>query len=123
MKDSALILELLHPALHIKKHSDNNQRGILDCWIAVPITVEPCEAISNYASQNLRLWSNSKEDFKTAINDAVKIQFANDHCPVEIIDNQVDPYSSQCEITLKDKSGNEAIFIFELKTVDEGLTL
>ncbi len=123
MKDSALILELLHPALHIKKHSDNNQSSILDCWIAVPITVEPCEAISNYASQNLRLWSNSKEDFKVAINDAVKIQFANDHCPVEIIDNQVDPYSSQCEITLKDNTGNEAIFIFELKTVDEGLTL
>lgn len=116
MKDSSLILKLLHPALRIKR-SDNNQRNIFDDWTAVPITVDPCQAISDYASQNLRVWANSKKCFKDAVNAAFIAQFDDANYDVEITDNHVDPYSSQCEITLKDRNtGDMAIFVFELQT-------
>lgn len=122
MSYSSLVLELLQPVLFIQRSVDPKS-SIFGDYLTLDITVKPCQAISNYASANMRLWAKSKEIFKCAINDAVIARLADTHRNIEIVSNHIDPYGSECEITLRNNNTDEmAIFIFELKIIDEGLT-
>ena len=117
MSYSSLVLELLQPVLFIQRSVDP-KASVFDDYFTLEVAVKPCQAISNYASANMRLWAKSKENFKHAINDAIIAKLTDAHRNLEIVSNHVDPYNSECEITLRNNTTDEmAIFIFEIKTL------